>query len=197
VRWLYDFDMDAFKAIHIDMHREWLDPLFWVLSYSGLGQVQAIFIIALLYWKKTKFYVLPLLTTLIIAGLPVSQGVKLLIPRDRPSNLMLAVPQEEFLARSFPSGHSTTSFAIAFMLWLLTRKKEHAWIGKVAIGWAVLVGLSRVYRGVHWPTDVLAGACAGLFAASLVYLILGILGHLTHLDQPEASLSGQEAESLE
>jgi undecaprenyl-diphosphatase len=197
VRWLYNFDMDAFKAIHIDMHREWLDPFFWLLSYSGLGQVQAIFIIALLYWKKTKFYVLPLLTTLIVAGLPVSQGVKLLIPRDRPSNLMLAVPQEEFLARSFPSGHSTTSFAIAFMLWLLTRKKEHAWIGKAAIAWAVLVGLSRVYRGVHWPTDVLAGACAGLFAASLVYLVLGILGHLTHLDQPEASLSGQEAESPE
>jgi undecaprenyl-diphosphatase len=197
VQWLYKFDMDAFKAIHIDMHREWLDPLFWLLSYSGLGQVQAIFIIALLYWKKTKFYVLPLLTTLMVAGLPVSQGVKLLIPRDRPSNLMLAVPQEEFLARSFPSGHSTTSFAIAFMLWLLTRKKEHAWIGKVAIGWAVLVGLSRVYRGVHWPTDVLAGACAGLFAASLVYLVLGILGHLTHLDQPGASLSGQEAETPE
>jgi undecaprenyl-diphosphatase len=186
--------MDAFRAIHIDMHREWLDPLFWLLSYSGLGQVQAILIIALLYWKNTKFYVLPLLTTLFVAGLPVSQGVKLLIPRDRPSNLMFAVPQEEFLARSFPSGHSTTSFAIAFMLWLLTRKKEHAWIGKVAIGWAALVGLSRIYRGVHWPTDVLAGAFAGLFAASLVYLVLGLLGHITHLDSPEASLSGQEAE---
>src|SRR5436309_2078414 len=105
--------MAAFRAIHVEMHREWLDPLFWVLSYSGLGQVQALFIVALLFKKATKYYVLPLATTLIVSGLAVSQAVKHMVPRDRPSTLSEAVPQELFFANSFPSGHTTTSFALA------------------------------------------------------------------------------------
>lgn len=185
--------METFRAIHVGMHRDWLDPLFWMLSYSGLGQVQAIAALCLIFFRAARAYVLPLLLTLLIAGVPVSQGVKHLMGRERPSLLAISHPQEDFLYNSFPSGHSTTSFGLAFMLWLLTRKKDHAWIGQAALVWAALVGISRVYRGVHWPTDVLGGAFGGLFSAALVYLVLGTMGRLTHLDRPDASLSGQEA----
>lgn len=256
MRWLYNFDMEAFRAIHVDLHRDWLNPLFWILSYSGLGQVQAIALICILFWKKPRstnfllvaagllaglastpieltepsqplmyalwalrgigvvlivvgafrelkdrenplrFYVLPLLTTLVVAGLPIAQGVKRLFPRDRPSNLAFAVPQEDIYAKSFPSGHSTTSFAIAWMLWLLTRKTEYAWIGQASLVWALLVGLSRVYRGVHWPTDVVAGAFAGLFAAALVFLSIGLIGRATESTELEQSVNEPEAQTL-
>lgn len=250
--WLYEFDMAGFRAIHIDLHRDYLTPIFWALSYSGLGQVQAILMICILFWKNPRstnfylvvaglaagllstpielagvtgpvgtalwvlrgigaaviivgafrelrdrenplrYYVLPLLTTLVAGGVVMAQGLKQLMPRDRPSNLAFAIPEEAIYARSFPSGHSATSFSIAFMLWLLTRKTEYAWIGKAGLVWAVLVGLSRIYRGVHWPTDVLAGAFAGMFASALVYLVLHWIGQLTHT--PDLEIAVEEPE---
>ena len=177
MRWLYDFDMEGFRAIHVEMHRGWLDPIFWLLTGTGLGWVQFLLILPLLVWRSTRQYVLPLLLTLLVSGFIVADGLKLLIPRDRPSNLAIAVLQDEKdFAHSFPSGHSSTAFGLAFMLLLLTRKTERAWIGQVALGWALLVGLSRIYRGLHWPTDVIGGMFVGLFSAALVFFLLGGLG---------------------
>lgn len=195
MRWLYELDFETFRAIHVGLHRDWLDPIFWLLSYSGLGQVQAIVILGLLFFRSTKAFVLPLMTTLIVAGIPVAQGVKHLLARDRPSLLAISHPQEEFFAKSFPSGHTTTAFGIAFMLWLLTRRSENAWVGRVALGWAFLVGISRIYRGVHWPTDVVGGLFCGLFAASLVYLVLQRMGRLP--DFGEAGTSAAREEDVE
>jgi membrane-associated phospholipid phosphatase len=252
VRWLYEIDLAGFRAIHVDLHRTWLDPLFWVLSYSGLGQVQAIVLICTLFWKNPRstnfylvlaglalglastpielagvggavrvalwvargigmvlmvfgafrelrdrenplrYYVLPMLSALVVGGVVMAQTIKQLVPRDRPSNLAFSVPVEDFYARSFPSGHSSTSFSIAFMLWLLTRKTEYAWTGRAALVWALFVGLSRIYRGVHWPTDVLAGAFGGMFASALIYLVLQWLGHITHT--PELEIAVEEPE---
>jgi undecaprenyl-diphosphatase len=192
VTWLYRFDMGVFRTVHVGWHSSFLDPIFWAFSYSGLGQVQFLISLLFLRGKETKHYVLPLLVTILVAGIPVAQLVKVLVPRDRPSNLFLAVPQEEFYAKSFPSGHTTTAFAVAAMLFLVTWGSRNAWLGRTAVLWAFLVGVSRVYRGVHWPTDAAAGACAGVFSACLVYLVLRKLGHTLHLDQPEATLSGQE-----
>lgn len=191
---LYDFDQTVFRAIHVTMRSEWLTPIFWLLSYSGLGQVQAIAALVLLRWERTKHYTLPLLITIIFSGLMVAQLVKKLIPRERPSNLLVAIPQEEFFSKSFPSGHTTTAFAFATMLLLMTWGSRNAKIGRWAMVWAFAVGTSRVFRGVHWPTDALAGACAGVFSACAIYLVLRRLGRTLHLDEPGATLSGAEAE---
>lgn len=190
---LYDFDHAVFRAVHVGMRSEWLTPFFWLLSYSGLGQVQAIAALVLLRWERTKHYTLPLLLTIIFSGLIVAQGVKLLVPRDRPSNLLIAIEQEDFHSKSFPSGHTTTAFAFATMLLLMTWGSRNQKIGRWAMVWAFGVGISRVFRGVHWPTDAIAGACAGVFSACLIYLVLKKLGHVLHLDRPDATLSGAEA----
>ncbi len=188
--WLLKFDQDAFRAIHVGLNHPVLDIVMLVISSTGLGWVQGLATLLLLRWKSTKYFVLPLLTTIIVAGLPMAQGLKKLMPRDRPSNLFYSQPHETFFANSFPSGHTTTSFAVATMLVLMTRGTKNAWIGSVAVGWAALVGVSRIYRGIHWPTDVLAGVCMGIFSACLVYLILKKLGKQLHLDQPSATISG-------
>jgi membrane-associated phospholipid phosphatase len=182
---LWELDQSLFRAIHLDGHRDWLDPLFFVISSTGLGWVQSILILAALPWRKAmartprrlvkgdlRPLTGPLLLTLALASLINTAFLKKAIPRERPSNLPDALPQETFFHNSFPSGHTATSFAIAAALFWLTRGTSHRWVGPAALAWAALVGLSRIYRGVHWPTDVLGGALVGIGSAALVAMLL-------------------------
>jgi membrane-associated phospholipid phosphatase len=65
-------------------------------------------------------------------------------------------------ARSFPSGHTATAFAVAGVIVLLGRGGAFRWLALVG---AAAVGVSRMAVGVHWPSDVLAGAAVGWVAA--------------------------------
>jgi len=68
----------------------------------------------------------------------------------------------------FISSHASNSFAIAFFISLLFRKKI---IFILLFSWAVLIGFSRIYLGVHYPFDILGGMFWGLFVSLLTYLI--------------------------
>jgi len=68
---------------------------------------------------------------------------------------------------SFPSGHATWFFALAMTIWFANRK----W------GWwffilATLMGIARIYAGVHWPLDILGGAAIGIASAWFVHWLL-------------------------
>lgn len=95
-------------------------------------------------------------------------GLKPLVHEERPHLFPWIFPDTGF---SFPSGHTTLSFAFAGFLvgWLLRKKPRSPWatVAIVLAGlWAVLVGASRTVLGVHWPVDVLASACIGIAWAS-------------------------------
>ncbi|MBI1756121.1 MAG: phosphatase PAP2 family protein [Fimbriimonas ginsengisoli] len=171
MEWIQRWDKAGFRFLHQALHRDWLDPVFWALSYSGLGQVQAVGILLLALWPNTRRCVLPLLASLAVSGLALVPLAKTLVPRDRPSLLPWVHTQEPFQFHSFPSGHTTTSFAIAFVLLAVTRGTSKAWVGPWALVWATLVGVSRCYRGVHWPTDVVGGALLGLAGACVALLV--------------------------
>lgn len=209
---LWEFDQTLFRAIHHDLHRDWLDPVFWLITSTGLGWVQIVGILLvplvvdlrhelrrmslpkaiLSCWARPQFAVPPLIATVALSGIFFAQGVKRLIAdRDRPSVLAYARPQENIYTASFPSGHTTTAFAIAFMLLFLTWRTDRAWVGRYALVWATLVGVSRIYRGVHWPTDVLAGVFAGLLSSALVYLLFSRLRRLPE-EQESVPLSAEK-----
>ena len=68
---------------------------------------------------------------------------------------------------AFPSGHAAFYFSLAGVIWLLNKN-----LGWRFAGAAALMGLARVFVGVHWPLDILGGAAAGIISVYIVYLLL-------------------------
>lgn len=106
----------------------------------------------------------------------VTQGItsvlKFAVQRERPPTIILdPEPLMDVPATSsFPSGHTSSSFACAFVL---SRLAPRLTVPLFAL--AALVGVSRVYVGVHYPLDVLAGAALGLLVATALLRLLGAL----------------------
>lgn len=107
------------------------------------------------------------------SGELLNHAMKGLFFRPRPE----IVPHlRQAFSSSFPSGHAMQSAIIyltlgAMLMRLAERRLTKIYCCTVAMGLTFLVGLSRVYLGVHYPTDVLAGWIVGLFWASLCWLI--------------------------
>lgn len=96
----------------------------------------------------------------------LSGSVKLLIGRARPAGGVLLNLQ----TYSFPSGHATTSAAVAVTLcYVMAGERMISWRTAIIVGGTVplLVGLTRLYLDVHWTTDVIGGWAAGLFVAAM------------------------------
>ena len=106
-------------------------------------------------------------------SLAVSTALKQAFDRDRPD----LVPHGSIVyTASFPSGHSMLAASTYLTLGALLarvqrRRRIKAYILLVAVSVTLLVGISRVYLGVHWPTDVLAGWTAGAGWALLCWLL--------------------------
>jgi membrane-associated phospholipid phosphatase len=88
--------------------------------------------------------------------------------QDHPPNPRLwEGPFSGWQYTAFPSGHTTTAFAIAS--YMSSVYKGRLWVGVLTYGIATGVGLSRVYDNVHWPSDVLFGAVLGFAIGKSVY----------------------------
>lgn len=106
-------------------------------------------------------------------GMLLSSGLKSLFGRARPDLVAHAV---ETYTASFPSGHATLSAVTyltlgALLMRVHPQRRIKLYLLAVAVTLTVLVGLSRVYLGVHWPTDVLAGWCLGATWAMVCWLV--------------------------
>ncbi|MPM24454.1 putative undecaprenyl-diphosphatase YbjG [bioreactor metagenome] len=150
------------------------DSLFGIVTETAgpfaWGIPILLFIIALIYKNKTlRNKAITLFLMVVIAAI-FSNILKYSIDRTRPFK------EYDFIEKlssggspSFPSGHTTDAFVLATGLFLLFfRRSPYAFIAYL---WAIMVGYSRMYLGVHYPSDVLAGVVLGLFSAYLVLLI--------------------------
>ena len=150
------------------LHVAWLDPV--VSFYTKMGDAGILFIalsLAMLLYRPTRKAGALALGAMVLGLLVTNVTIKPLVERARPWTVLPIVPLvTEKDPNSFPSGHTCAAFAAA-MAWVRTLPRERDRICAVAV--AGLMGLSRLYVGVHYPTDVLVGAVIGALCAWVVW----------------------------
>jgi undecaprenyl-diphosphatase len=174
---LNTFDLAILDALrvpgqpHTPIGPHWLTEV--MRDITALGGVTLLTIIVvlsvillLLHQKRREALVL---AGVVIAAQLSSNLFKLFYARVRPS---FAIYGDLPLSNSFPSGHSTTSAATYFLLAVIVARFEVSPAVKTVIFvlaglLTIAVGISRVYLGVHWPSDVLGGWTLGAAAALL------------------------------
>jgi undecaprenyl-diphosphatase len=156
-------DAAGFRFVNLGLAARWLDPVMIVVTTLGLGWVQAALglgtVIAGFVTRKADLRRVGYAVLVACTGAFVlSQAAKHLWDRPRPVLLLFdaRLPAGPLFVHSFPSGHATTAFAVAFVWAAFAAKARWRFYALAA-----LVALSRVYLGVHFPFDVLYGAFLG------------------------------------
>jgi undecaprenyl-diphosphatase len=148
-----------------------LTPMFKLVSDLGNdGLIWLLIIAGLLVFKKTRMTGLVALLSLGICFIINNELIKNLVARPRPFDLITQL--KVLIARptdfSFPSGHTASSFASAGAFYYYGDKR---W-GILALIFAGVIGFSRLYLGVHYPSDVICGAIIGLIISFLVSKVM-------------------------
>ena len=166
---LYTFDEAVYKVVSYQQN-DISTILFKFISFlcSTYFIIFALVII-MIFNKKRKISFYIVLNVLLCILL--NQGVKLVFARTRPVDINLVIET----GYSFPSGHSMVSLAFyGFYIYLVVHKKisfpKKILICSILAVLVFLIGISRIYLGVHYASDVLAG-----FALGMAYLILFIV----------------------
>jgi len=188
INFLYNLDLQLFLIINKATSNPVFDAIFTFLHqpYKNIWFI----IIILLIWiffiykhKKNRLILILILPLGIFITDKIGDFIKELELRNRPYmsiekegiNLLINVKKEEngqykntkSAKKSFPSNHSANIFFIYFILSILYPNKR-----KYFLLIAVIVGISRIYVGVHYPFDVISGAGIGLFVGVCIQKIL-------------------------
>lgn len=163
---IFNFDSSILLWIQDNVRADFASPIVKVITHLGdKGIFWIIVALALLAFRKTRrlgvLCAVSMVIGLVITNVILKNWVARIRPYELIQNLELIVGKETDF--SFPSGHTTNSLACA---WVLFRRAPKKW-GVAALVLAILISLSRLYVGVHYPTDVLAGAVIGIGSACL------------------------------
>jgi undecaprenyl-diphosphatase len=171
-----ELDTQAFLWLN-SLHTESFDPVMaWITAKNSWIPMYAL-IIGIIIWKYKKNAIgmlLMIILSVAIADQFCSGLLKPLIHRLRPchepslQNLVHLVGNcgGQF---GFCSSHAANSFALATCLFLLFQKENR--LVNIFFLWAIIVSYSRIYVGVHYPLDVLAGAGVGFLSSIFCHKI--------------------------
>lgn len=168
LQYFMNVDQNILLWLQDCMRSDLLNHVF--IAITSLGNGGAVWIIlslGLLIPKKTRPVGVMALAALACSAVVNNLLLKNLVARTRPYEVIdgltsLIGIQSDY---SFPSGHTASSFACAVVLFLGLPKRYGIW----AVVLACLIAFSRLYVGVHFPTDVLGGILSGVGIAILTY----------------------------
>jgi undecaprenyl-diphosphatase len=175
---LYSLDVGVFRFVNVGLS-SWLGDQIWPVL-TDYDKIPVVRIVLVALWlllvvkggKRGRTAALMLIVVLIISDQFSSFVVKPLVERARPCHFVngVQVVQDVHLivgcggGKSFPSSHAVNNFALGTMFALFYPRWKYAfWF------WASIIALSRVFVGVHYPSDIVGGAIIGSLLALLVF----------------------------
>lgn len=142
-------------------------PMTWVSNAANYGRLWVVIAAALgaVGGPRGRRTAVRALTALSVTSVTANLVVKEVLPRRRPEreNATASRGTRMPMSSSFPSGHTASAFAFATAV-----TAEFPLLAVPLFGLATLVGYSRVHTGVHYPTDVIAGATLGFAVGTVV-----------------------------
>jgi undecaprenyl-diphosphatase len=192
LEWFNQIDTQMLMAVN-EANSPFWDRFFTFFSLKQMWYPLYLLLILILFQKYrlkaiwlVLFFVLAIVVSDQLSGL-----LKMLTQRLRPSHEpalqgLLNLPSGKGGLYGFFSAHASNSFALAFLLGFVSRRKR---IWSVFVLWALLASYSRVYLGVHYPFDVITGALAGALIGWGIYRLLMLFDF--HLQRKALQLEGE------
>lgn len=149
-----------------------LTAVMKIITHTGDPAIVYLFCLFLIFLSKTrKTLALPVSISVVLAGI-LNILLKNIFARQRPDILRL-INETDY---SFPSGHAMINAAlytmlILFIFKLLNRKQFKYILSAACVVWAIAIGFSRIYLGVHYAGDILGGWLIGFSISILIYFL--------------------------
>lgn len=174
-----ELNIDAFRMINnLGKDYSFLNP---VVVFIAEYLLYFLFLAMILHWftrnKKNRMMVIQSVVTVILAEI-IGKIAGQFYSHHQPFAVLPNVSQliEHGIDNSFPSDHSIIFFSICFSFWLVRKKEWWLWITL-----AILVAISRVWVGVHYPVDVMTGAIIGIISALFAYWLVPKISLITKI----------------
>lgn len=193
---LLEYDREIFLYLN-GLHTPWLDPIMLFITETLSWLPLHLFLLYLIFkdhQKKGWLVLIGLVITILLADQVTSTLMKPYFARFRPSHepslqsLVHVVNGYRGGKFGFASSHAANTFGTATFLFLLFGKTRK-WIVMLFL-WAALVTYSRIYLGVHYPGDILAGGLVGMLSAVAGFWIYRWLTKIYDDRMKQATTSG-------
>lgn len=167
----FSWDNPILLAIH---HTASPTLTTFAVFFTRLGVFWGVFpvaiIVALLLLKKRQWRQLTYLLVTLLGSVVINRTAKGLLHRVRPDLWVSPAPELDY---GFPSGHAMSSMTLVVVLIILTWKTRWRWwVVGLGSAFVIAIGWTRLYLGVHYPSDVLAGWLVSIAWAIGVSLVL-------------------------
>ena len=161
MEFLYSFDLAIFYLFNHTISTGFLDKFFSIITDVNKWYIAYLILVGIAFFKgglRGKIAVITLIILIVVTDQTGYRLLKELFERVRPCNALADVITPIGCAGgfSFPSNHALNNFAAA--VFLLRLFPKYKWIFLIT---ATLISISRIYLGVHYPSDVLGGAIIG------------------------------------